>query len=82
MSAVTSRSGATAAIRPFRLEIEEQQLTDLFRRLGPTTLALERAGRRSVAGRAISDHSGARPLLGDRLRLAPVRSETQRAAPV
>ncbi len=29
-------SGATAAICPFRLEIEEQQLTDLFRRLGPT----------------------------------------------
>ena len=36
MSAATSRSGATAAICPFRLEIEEQQVTDLFRRLGPT----------------------------------------------
>jgi hypothetical protein len=36
MSVATSRSGATGAICPFRLEIEEEQLTDLFRRLDPT----------------------------------------------
>ena len=45
-------------------------------------LALQGARRRSVAGRAAGDDAGARPLLGDRLRLARVRGETERAAAV
>ena len=40
------------------------------------------AGRRPVAGRAAGDDSGARPVLGDRLRLARVRGEAERAAAV
>ena len=44
--------------------------------------ALQGAGRRSVAGRAVGDDSGARALLGDRLRLAQGRGEAQRLAPV
>ena len=45
-------------------------------------LAHQGAGRRPVAGRAAGDDAGARPLLGDRLRLAPVRGEAERAAAV
>ena len=45
-------------------------------------LALQGARRRSVAGRAAGDDPGARPLLGDRVRLARVRGEAERAAAV
>ena len=45
-------------------------------------LALPGAGRRPVARRAAGDVAGARPLLGDRLRLGRVRGETERAAAV
>src|SRR3954453_18036261 len=42
-------------------------------------LSREGAGRRSVAGRAAGDDAGARALLGDRVRLAQVRGETEGA---
>ena len=45
-------------------------------------LALPGTRRRPVAGRAAGDDPGARPLLGDRLRLAQVRSEAERAPAV
>src|SRR4249920_1185506 len=45
-------------------------------------LALQGAGRRSVAGRAVGAAAGTRPLLGDRSRLAHVRGETERAAAI
>ena len=45
-------------------------------------LAHQGARRRSVAGRAVGDDAGARPLLDDRVRLAPVRGATERAAAV
>ena len=45
-------------------------------------VAQQGARRRSVAGRAAGDDAGARALLGDRLRLAPVRGEAERAAAV
>src|SRR5215217_8362026 len=46
------------------------------------TLAQQGARRRSVAGRAVGDAAGARALLGDRLRLAQVRGETERATAI
>src|SRR6266566_4401675 len=45
-------------------------------------LALPGAGQRSLAGRAVGDDAGARPLLGERLRPAPRRGEAERAAAV
>ena len=45
-------------------------------------LADQGTRRRSVAGCAVGGDAGARPLLDDRLRLAPVRGATERAAAV
>src|SRR5215213_8407865 len=45
-------------------------------------VAKQGARRRSVAGSAAGDAAGARALLDDRLRLAQVRGEAQRAPPV
>ncbi len=69
-------------IRPFQIDIPRAG----DRRAAPShrrdALAHQGARRRSVAGRAVGDDAGARPLLDDRLRLAPVRGETERAAAV
>ena len=75
-------SGDNAAIRPFHVEIP---LTGLGgpaspHRCGPA--ALQGAGRRSLAGRATGDDPGARALLAERLRLAQVRGEAERAAAI
>ena len=43
-------------------------------------VARARDGQRRLAGRAARDDAGARALLGDRLRLAQVRGETERPA--
>ena len=45
-------------------------------------VAVQGARRGSLAGRAAGDDAGAHPLLGDRVRLAQVRGEAQRAAAV
>jgi hypothetical protein len=45
-------------------------------------VARQGAGHRPVAGRAAGDNPGAHPLLDDRLRLAHVRGEAERAAAV
>ena len=71
-----------AAIRPFAIDVPDADLDDLRRRIAATRWPEQGARRRSVAGRAAGDDAGARPLLGDRLRLAQGRGETQRAAAV
>ena len=58
---------AVSTIRPFHVDISEEALTGLRRRVVAFALALEGAGDRSVAGRAVSHEPGTRPLLGDRL---------------
>src|ERR671916_413103 len=69
-------------VRPFHVDIPEEELC----RPSPPDrgVALARQGdrRRSLAGRAARDDSGTRPLLGDRLRLAQVRGETERPTAV
>ena len=40
-------------------------------------VARARDGRRRLPGRAARDHAGARPLLGDGLRLAPLRGQAE-----
>ena len=69
-------------IRPFQVEIPEEQIDDLRRRIAGDALAEQGARRRSLAGRAAGDHEGARPLLGERLRLAQGRGEAERAPAV
>ena len=58
-----------APIRPFRFEAEQADLDDLRRRIAGDPLADQGARRRSVPGCAAGDDAGARPLLGDRVRL-------------
>ena len=53
-------------IRPFQVDIPEEELDDLRRRIAATRWPTQGARRRSVAGRAAGDDPGARPLLGDR----------------
>ena len=69
-------------IRPFRIDVPEEELW----RPPPThrrdELAQQGARRRSVAGRAAGDDAGARALLADRLRLAQGRGEAQRPTAV
>ena len=69
-------------IRPFQIDDSRRAA----RRAAPAhrgdALAHQGARRGSVAGRAAGDDAGARPLLGDRLRLAHGRGEAERAAAV
>ena len=69
-------------VRPFHVDIPEEQLAELRDRIAASALALQGAGHRPVARRAVSDDQGARPLLGNRVRLAQGRGEAQRAAAV
>ncbi len=69
-------------IRPFQVDIPQQEIDELRRRVTATRWPTQGARRRSVAGRAVGDDAGARPLLDDRVRLAPVRGATERAAAV
>ena len=69
-------------IRPFRVDMPDEAIADLRRRIAATRWPSQGARRRPVAGRAAGDDPGARPLLGGRLRLARVRGEAERAAAV
>jgi len=83
-SATQQRSEQAAdknAVRPFHVNVSEAELTDLRRRIKP------RGGRRRRPSRTRrracrSRRSRTRALLGDGLRLAQVRGEAQRPAPV
>ena len=70
----------TSTVRPFRIDVPQAD-----RRPPPAhrrdALAPQGTRRRPVAGRAAGDAAGTRPLLGDRVRLAPVRGEAERACP-
>ena len=75
-------SGNNAAIRPFHVEIPDEALEDLRRRIADARLPSKELVDGSVAGRAARDDPGARALLADRVRLARVRGEAERAAAV
>ena len=57
---------AANEIRPFHIEVPEEALEDLRRRIAATRWP-SRARRRSVPGRAVGHDPGARPLLGQRV---------------
>ena len=56
-------------IRPFQIEIPDEQIDDLRRRIAATRLPTEGTRPRPFAGRAAGDDPGACPLLDDRVRL-------------
>ena len=58
------------AVRPFRVDMPEEALADLRRRIAATRWPGKETRRRCVAGRAAGDAAGARALLGHRVRLA------------
>ena len=60
MEATTS---TTTEIRPFTLDIGQEQLDELRRRILATRWPTEGAGRRPLAGRAARDDQGTRRLL-------------------
>ena len=68
--------------RPFRVDNSRREARELRDRIAGDALALPGAGRRSVAGRAVGDDQGARPLLEDRVRLAQGRGKAQCLAAV
>ena len=69
---------ADAAIRPFRVEVPDEALVDLRRRIAATRWPEQETVTDRVAGRAARHDAGARALLGDRPRLAQVRGEAER----
>ena len=62
-------------IRSFQIEIPEEQIDDLRRRIAATRWPTKELVAGPVAGRAAGDAAGARPLLDDRVRLAQVRGD-------
>jgi hypothetical protein len=67
-------AASDAPIRPLHIDVPEEALTDLRRRINETKWP-ER--ERCDAGRAACDDPDARSVLGDGLRLAQDRSETE-----
>ena len=63
------------AIRPFHFEVPEAELIELRGRINGDKVAREGDGHGRIAGRATRHNSGSRALLGDRVRLAQVRSQ-------
>ena len=63
-------AGAGDSIRPFTVNIPQEEITELRQRIAATQWPDPRNGCRYVARRAARDYSEARALLGDRLRLA------------
>jgi len=78
MSVTTEKSGATA-IRPFHVDLPNEALEDLRRRIAATRLPSKELVTDRSQGRPAGDDPGARALLDDRLRLAQVRGEAEHA---
>ena len=79
MNAATQQTGGDkTAIRPFHVNIPEAELVELRRRINATRWPERETVTDQSQGVQASDDSGARALLGDRLRLAQDREEAER----
>ncbi len=67
----------STAVRPFRVDIPEEAIADLRRRIAATVWPEQGDRRRCFAGRAAGDDSETRALLGHRLRLPEVGGAAQ-----
>ena len=61
-----------ASIRPFRVNVPDEDLAELRRRIAATRLPSKELVADRSQGVQLADDSGARWLLGARVRLAPV----------
>ena len=78
-----SGNGATGTdVRPFHVEVPEAELAELRRRIEATRWPSAELVADRSQGVQLATHAGARPLLGDRVRLAQGRGEAERAAAV
>jgi Epoxide hydrolase N terminus len=66
---------ATTNIRPFRVDIPDEKLADLRRRIAATRWPRRGTRHRFVSGCAVEDSAEAGALLGERARLAQGREE-------
>ena len=81
-SATQRGSEQPDSIRPFHVNFPEAELTDLRRRINATRWPDEETVTDDTQGVQFATMQAARALLGDRLRLAQVRGETERPAAV
>ena len=72
----------TPAIRPFRINVPEEDLADLRRRIAATGWPEKETVTDASQGVQLATMQRTRALLGDRLRLAQVRGEAERPAAV
>ena len=79
---VVEAADSNSAIRPFHVNVPEEKLVDLRRRITATQWPEKETVDDSIAGRAARDDAEARALLGDGLRLAQGRGAAQRPAAV
>ena len=70
------------AIRPFHVNVPEAELTELRRRINATRWPERETVTDASQGVQLATIQAARALLGDRLRLAQVRGETERPAAI
>ena len=70
------------AIRPFRINIPEAELTELRRRINATKWPERETVTDASQGVQLATIQSTRALLGDGIRLAQVRGETERLAAV
>ena len=83
MNANVQPKGSDAtAIRPFHVNVPEAELTELRKRINATMWPERETVHRCIARRAARDDADARALLGDRVRLAQGRGETERPAAI
>ena len=64
-----------AAIQPFTVDVSDEALEDLRRRIKATRWPTKELVDDRSQGVQLDDHAGARPLLGHRLRLAQVEAQ-------
>jgi hypothetical protein len=69
-------------VRPFSIDVPEEELVELRRRIAATRWPEKGPRRRPVAGRPARGDPGTRPLLGDRVRLRAAGGEAERPAAV
>ena len=82
LQTVEPKSETAPAIRPFRVNVPDSELTELRKRINATRWPEKEPVSGCIARRAARDDAETRALLGDRVRLAQDRGETERPAAV
>ncbi len=73
-----ARTGEDNLVRPFHVNVPEERLTDLRKRIVATRWPEKETVTDASQGVQLVDDAGTRALLGNRLRLAQVRGEAER----